>query len=82
VARSITALVPLLSTAEPAFDEFLSDAAGNCLWVTSRDFSTVVPDGVRSLGRIPWSPRTPLVRADSNEILAPGERQRSAVRRS
>lgn len=80
VARSITALFPLLSAAEPAFDEFLSDAAGNCLWVTSRDPSTLVPDGVRSLGRIPWSPRTPLVRADSNEVFDAGERQRSPAR--
>ena len=80
VARSITALFPLLSAAEPAFDEFLSDAAGNCLWVTSRDPSAGVPDDVRSLGRIPWSPRTPLVRADSNEVVAPRESRRSPIR--
>lgn len=45
----------------PAYDEVLSDAEGRCLWVTSRE---MVPglEGLRSLGRAPWTPRTPLVR--------------------
>ena len=45
----------------PGFDELLCDADGNCLWVSSRSGSPL-PTGVRDLGVVPWSPRTPVVR--------------------
>ena len=43
------------------FDELLTDAEGQCLWVSSQ-VSVEVPPGVRDLGVVPWSPRTPVVR--------------------
>lgn len=45
----------------PGFDELLTDADGNCLWVSSRRQDDL-PPGVRDLGAVPWSPRTPVVR--------------------
>jgi len=43
------------------FDELLTDAEGQCLWVSSQ-VSVELPHGVRDLGVVPWSPRTPVVR--------------------
>ena len=43
------------------FDELLTDAEGQCLWVSSQAV-VELPDGVRDLGVVPWSPRTPVVR--------------------
>ncbi len=60
LAPSVAAIAPLVGRG-PGFDELLTDAAGNCLWVTSRPL-TDLPDGVRDLGVVPWSPRTPVVR--------------------
>ncbi len=50
-----------------AYDEILSDGSGQALWVTSRDaLSEIESDRrLRSLGRAPWSPRTPIVRVDT-----------------
>lgn len=70
IARSITDLAPCLSPAEGSFDEFLTAPDGTCLWVTSRTTVRPVSDA-RFLGRAPWSPRTPVVRADS---AVPGTR--------
>ena len=60
LAPSVAAIAPLVGRG-PGFDELLTDAAGHCLWVTSRPL-TDLPDGVRDLGVVPWSPRTPVVR--------------------
>ncbi len=46
-----------------AFDEILTDAAGRCLWVTSRVVEQAGFAG-KVLGRAPWSPRTPVVRVE------------------
>lgn len=43
------------------FDELLTDAEGQCLWVSSQAVVDL-PRGVRDLGVVPWSPRTPVVR--------------------
>ncbi|HYF45740.1 MAG TPA: prephenate dehydratase domain-containing protein [Acidimicrobiales bacterium] len=61
VADDVASVRTLIEAGEPAFDELLTAADGQCLWITSREV-TEVPAGLRSLGRIPWSPRTPVVR--------------------
>jgi len=66
VGRDLAEVAAHLGAAGAAYDEVLSDAAGNVLWVTSRE-QPLAPDagpvgGLRWLGRAPWSPRTPLVR--------------------
>ena len=60
LAPSVAAIAPLVGRG-PGFDELLTDADGNCLWVTSHPVADL-PDGVRDLGVVPWSPRTPVVR--------------------
>ncbi|MFT4296017.1 MAG: prephenate dehydrogenase/arogenate dehydrogenase family protein [Micropruina sp.] len=60
LAPSVAAIAPLVGRG-PGFDELLSDADGHCLWVSSRAVDDL-PDGVRDLGAVPWSPRTPVVR--------------------
>ncbi|MFT3971590.1 MAG: prephenate dehydrogenase/arogenate dehydrogenase family protein [Micropruina sp.] len=60
LAPSVASIASLVGRG-PGFDELLTDADGNCLWVTSRPV-TDLPDGVRDLGVVPWSPRTPVVR--------------------
>ncbi len=60
LAPSVASIASLVGRG-PGFDELLTDAGGNCLWVTSRPVSGL-PDGVRDLGAVPWSPRTPVVR--------------------
>lgn len=63
VGASIADALPLVGGG--AFDELLSDADGRWLLITSRtdrDPATI-PGGARRLGRVPWSPRTPVVRA-------------------
>ena len=60
LAPSVAAIAPLVGRG-PGFDELLTDADGNCLWVTSHPVAGL-PDGVRDLGVVPWSPRTPVVR--------------------
>lgn len=60
VAPSMAAIAGLVGHG-PGFDELLTDPAGHCLWVSSRT-GTELPAGVRHLGVVPWSPRTPVVR--------------------
>jgi prephenate dehydratase/prephenate dehydrogenase len=63
VGGDARAAAAVLTGRGPAFDELLTDAEGRCLWVTSRDLDALGVPG-RSLGRAPWSPRTPVVRVD------------------
>ena len=53
--------LPTLGGAAASYDEVLLDDLGQFLWVTS---SVPGPAGAdsRYLGRVPWSPRTPVVR--------------------
>jgi len=64
IASSNGALASVLSGKGPAFDEFITASSGRTLLVTSRT-STASHSDVRSLGRVPWTPRTPLVRLES-----------------
>jgi len=54
-----------LLTGGPGFDELLADGEGRWLLVSSRldDAHEPAPDGAVLLGDVPWSPRTPVVRA-------------------
>ncbi len=45
------------------FDELLTDADGRWLLVSSRSADPTVSPGATLLGDVPWSPRTPVVRA-------------------
>lgn len=63
LSDSVAAVTAALAQGHAAYDELLSDAAGRCLWVTSRGYAAP-PPGVRLLGRAPWTPRTPLVRVE------------------
>jgi prephenate dehydratase len=47
----------------PSYDEVLRDAAGRWLCVSSGE--PVAGPGSRRLGRVPWSPRTPVVRVSA-----------------
>ncbi len=60
LAPSVASIASLVGRG-PGFDELLTDADGHCLWVTSHPVADL-PDGVRNLGVVPWSPRTPVVR--------------------
>lgn len=62
VAGSIEAVTAALAAGHAAYDEVVSDPQARCLWVTSREFVPEAGSGLRSLGRAPWSPRTPIVR--------------------
>jgi prephenate dehydratase/prephenate dehydrogenase len=66
IGTSTTLILPELLHGGPAFDEILSDDAGNFLWVTSREFKSHAIADVVFLGRAPWTPRTPLVRVASS----------------
>ena len=59
------AALPLLSVpGAAAFAELLTDAVGRFLLISSAAGGDE-PDGVRLLGTLPWSPRTPVVRVDA-----------------
>lgn len=45
-----------------AFDEILSDSSGRFLWVSSSERTLIGAQDTVALGRVPWSPRTPMVR--------------------
>lgn len=61
-ARAADAL-PLLAGGGAAFAELLTDDSGRFLLISSAPGGTATqPEGVRLLGTIPWSPRTPVVR--------------------
>jgi len=53
----------LLAGGGAGFDELLTDDGGRWLLVTSRTAESPAPGGARALGALPWSPRTPVVRA-------------------
>lgn len=59
LAPSVASIAPLVGRGA-GFDEVLTDAEGQCLWVSSNQVD--LPEGVRGLGVVPWSPRTPVVR--------------------
>mgnify|MGYP001350353461 CR=1 FL=1 len=61
IEHSVVFFREILVELVEGFDELLTDADGNCLWVTSHPVADL-PDGVRDLGVVPWSPRTPVVR--------------------
>jgi prephenate dehydratase/prephenate dehydrogenase len=64
VGDSVSDLIRLLEGGGAAIDELVRDDDGRFLLVSSR-----APDqvgvGARFLGQVPWSPRTPIVRAGS-----------------
>ncbi len=61
-ARAADAL-PLLARDGAAFSELLTDDAGRFLLISSAPGDgSGDPEGVRLLGTLPWSPRTPVVR--------------------
>lgn len=61
-ARAADAL-PLLARGGAAFSELLTDDAGRFLLISSAPGDgSGDPEGVRLLGTLPWSPRTPVVR--------------------
>jgi prephenate dehydratase/prephenate dehydrogenase len=53
--------LPTLGGGEASYEEILLDGAGQFLWVTSTEPGSQGPHS-RYLGRVPWSPRTPVVR--------------------
>ena len=60
LAPSVASIAGLVGRGA-GFDELLTDGDGHCLWVSSQAVANL-PDGVRGLGVVPWSPRTPVVR--------------------
>lgn len=60
LAPSVASIAHLIGRGV-GFDELLTDPDGQCLWVSSHPASDL-PAGVRGLGEVPWSPRTPVVR--------------------
>ena len=54
--------LPLLGGGGAAFAELLTDDAGRFLLISSASGDDPAPEGVRLLGTLPWSPRTPVVR--------------------
>lgn len=64
IARSRELIDDLTDSLGPAFDEIITSPSGQVLLVTSRESEPegALPEGVRTLGRVPWTPRTPLVR--------------------
>lgn len=63
IGSAVSDALALLGADGAGFDELLTDADGNFALISSRDPGGI--DGaraVRFLGRVPWSPRTPIVR--------------------
>ena len=65
VAASLDAVLAAFDPSVAAFDELLTSPEGGCLWITSRVVDPATP-GLRHLGRVPWSPRTPVVRVETD----------------
>lgn len=63
VSASLDPVLAQINRHEAAFDELLTSPEGECLWITSRPIDAEAP-GLRHLGRVPWSPRTPVVRVE------------------
>lgn len=66
VADDATQFADVLTPGGPAFDELITGPSGQVLLVTSRvtDSPADVPGRI-TLGRLPWTPRTPLVRLEA-----------------
>jgi len=62
IGGEVEAALPLITRGGAAFDELLADAEGRWLLISSRTDPASV-DGAILLGSVPWSPRTPVVRA-------------------
>lgn len=62
IAASRADLEPTMNDQGPAFDEIITSPTGKVLLVTSRGAMATETDDLRFLGRVPWTPRTPLVR--------------------
>ncbi|MBO9578379.1 MAG: prephenate dehydrogenase/arogenate dehydrogenase family protein [Microbacteriaceae bacterium] len=62
IGQDPTTAWPLL-TGGAGFDELLADADGRWLLVSSRSADPAAAPGATLLGDVPWSPRTPVVRA-------------------
>ncbi|MDX6230010.1 MAG: chorismate mutase / prephenate dehydratase [Frankiales bacterium] len=58
--------LPLLGAGKASYEEVLVDDVGQFLWVTSTEPGAVAGPDCRYLGRVPWSPRTPVVRVGSD----------------
>ncbi len=65
VAASLDAVLAAFDPSVAAFDELLTSPEGGALWITSRVVDPATP-GLRHLGRVPWSPRTPVVRVETD----------------
>lgn len=62
IAAGMADLAAVLDGTGPAFDEIITSPTGRVLLVTSRDAAVDATATLRFLGRVPWTPRTPLVR--------------------
>ena len=62
IGAGVEGALPLLTRDGAAFDELLADADGRWLLISSRT-STDATGAATLLGAVPWSPRTPVVRA-------------------
>lgn len=65
LARSTHALGNVLAGPGPSFDEIITGPSGLVLLVTSRASDPEPVAGRVGLGRLPWTPRTPLVRLEA-----------------
>ena len=65
VAASLDAVLAAFDPSVAAFDELLTSPEGGALWITSRVVDPGTPR-LRHLGRVPWSPRTPVVRVETD----------------
>jgi len=63
VGADVADAAAIVAAGGAGFDELLSDGDGRWLLVSSRMDDTAIPPGARELGAVPWSPRTPVVRA-------------------
>ncbi len=62
IAADHSELGAVINSNGPAFDEIITSPTGRVLLVTSREATAASTATLRYLGRIPWTPRTPLVR--------------------
>ncbi len=65
VGADVADAAAIVAAGGAGFDELLSDGDGRWLLVSSRMDDTAIPPGARELGAVPWSPRTPVVRAEA-----------------
>ncbi|MEU1970744.1 prephenate dehydratase domain-containing protein [Microbacterium sp. NPDC019599] len=68
IGSRLSDALPLLSAAGAGVDELITDAHGNFALISSRDPGEATAlETVRYLGSMPWSPRTPIVRARAED---------------